>query len=46
MADFLTTHKISYIPDPYYMGVEGFAHVLDLLEESCKNLLDLLRKSL
>ena len=39
MADFLTTHKISYIPDPYYMGVEGFSHVLDLLEESCQNLL-------
>ena len=40
MADFLTPHKISYIPDPYYMGVEGFSHVLDLLEEACQNLLD------
>ena len=40
MADFLTTRRISYIPDPYYMGAEGFAHVLDLLEESCRNLLD------
>ena len=45
MADFLTTHKISYIPDPYYMGVEGFSHVLDLLEESCKNLLTQLRST-
>ena len=27
MADFLTTHKMSYIPDPYYMGAEGFSHV-------------------
>ena len=44
MADFLTTHKISYIPDPYYMGVEGFGHVLDLLEEACTNLLDQLKK--
>lgn len=45
MADFLTTHKISYIPDPYYMGVEGFGHVLDLLEEACANLLDVLKKA-
>ena len=45
MADFLTTHKISYIPDPYYMGAEGFSHVLDLLEEGCFNLFELIRKS-
>ena len=45
MADFLTTHKISYVPDPYYMGVEGFSLVLDLLEEACNNLLDAILKS-
>ena len=38
MADYLKTHKISYIPDPYYMGTEGFTLVLDLLEEGCQNL--------
>ena len=38
MAEFLTTHKISYVPDPYYMGTEGFTLVLDLLEEGCQNL--------
>ncbi len=38
MASYLTTHKISYIPDPYYMGQDGFELVLDLLEESCANL--------
>lgn len=38
MADYLTTRKISYIPDPYYMGTEGFTLVLDLLEEGCQNL--------
>ena len=43
MADYLTTHRISYIPDPYYMGTEGFSHVLDLLEEACANLLDSLK---
>lgn len=46
MADFLTTHRISYIPDPYYMGAEGFSHVLDLLEEACQNLLTQLKSSL
>ncbi len=45
MADFLTTRRISYIPDPYYMGAEGFSHVLDLLEEACSNLLDTLKKA-
>ena len=40
MASYLTTHKISYIPDPYYMGTEGFTLVLDLLEEACQNLYD------
>ena len=38
MASYLTTHSISYIPDPYYMGSEGFSLVLDLLEEGCLNL--------
>ena len=38
MSEYLTTHKISYIPDPYYMGAEGFSLVLDLLEEACENL--------
>ena len=40
MASYLTTHSISYIQDPYYMGTEGFSLVLDLLEEGCKNLFD------
>ena len=38
MASYLTTHSISYIPDPYYMGRDGFELVLDLLEEVCTNL--------
>ena len=38
MAEFFTKHKISYVPDPYYMGAEGFQLVLDLLEEGCLNL--------
>ena len=38
MADYFTSHKISYVPDPYYMGAEGFSLVLDLLEDGCVNL--------
>lgn len=45
MASFLKTYKISYIPDPYYMGAEGFALVLDLLEEGCQNLYDAIIKA-
>ena len=45
MSDFLTTHNISYIPDPYYMGAEGFSLVLDLLEEACQNLYDTIVKA-
>ena len=40
MASYLTEHKISYIPDPYYSGSEGFSLVLDLLEEACQTLYD------
>ena len=38
MADFLQRRKMPYIPDPYYMGTEGFTLVLDLLEDGCQNL--------
>ena len=31
------------VPDPYYGGVDGFDHVLDLVEASCAGLLDHLR---
>ena len=29
-----------HVPDPYYEGAEGFELVLDLLEDSCRRLLD------
>ena len=45
MASYIREHKISYIPDPYYMGAEGFTLVLDLLEEGCQNLYDAIIKS-
>ena len=38
MAEYFKINKMSYVPDPYYMGMEGFALVLDLLEDGCRNL--------
>ena len=45
MASFLKQRQMSYIPDPYYMGAEGFCLVLDLLEEGCQNLFDEITKT-
>jgi protein-tyrosine phosphatase len=39
-ADFLTEHDEPRIPDPYYGGDAGFAHVIELLEDGCAELLD------
>jgi protein-tyrosine phosphatase len=30
----------SAVPDPYYGGPEGFAHVFDLVERACRGLLE------
>ena len=45
MSEFLKLRTMSYIPDPYYMGAEGFSLVLDLLEDGCQNLYDELVKN-
>lgn len=39
-VDYLTGHDEQRIPDPYYGGDEGFAHVIELLEDGCAELLD------
>lgn len=36
---------VTEVPDPYYGGDEGFEHVLDLLEEACRGLLEHLRSA-
>ncbi len=38
-VDFLRENEAPRIPDPYYGGDSGFAHVIDLLEDGCSNLL-------
>lgn len=36
---FLRENETPRIPDPYYGGDSGFAHVIGLLEDGCSNLL-------
>lgn len=44
MIDFVKGFpQYDCVPDPYYEGAEGFELVLDLLEDGCRNLLDILR---
>lgn len=41
MGDYIRQYPhYDHVPDPYYEGSEGFELVLDLLEDSCENLLD------
>lgn len=45
MADFIKGFpRYDHVPDPYYEGAEGFELVLDMLEEGCSNLLDILEQ--
>jgi protein-tyrosine phosphatase len=34
------------VPDPYYGGLEGFEHVLDLIEDACDGVVDHLKSQL
>lgn len=44
MIDFVRGFpQCDCVPDPYYDGAEGFELVLDLLEDGCRNLLDVLK---
>lgn len=46
MVDFSQKYNYDHIPDPYYMGAEGFEQVLDLLEDACGGLLQDLNEKL
>jgi protein-tyrosine phosphatase len=39
LTDYATHHQAHKVPDPYYGGDEGFAMVIDLIEDSCSGLL-------
>jgi len=40
MLEFAPSVDVEDVPDPYYGGPVGFEHVLDLVEEASKGLLD------
>lgn len=45
MAEFVDkSFGYDYVPDPYYEGAEGFELVLDLLQNGCQNLFEILRR--
>jgi protein-tyrosine phosphatase len=46
MTDFASSEKYSGVPDPYYGGNSGFELVLDLLEDTCENLLEHIKREL
>ncbi|MFC3146607.1 low molecular weight protein-tyrosine-phosphatase [Piscinibacterium candidicorallinum] len=41
---FASDHEEATVPDPYYGGPEGFSKVLDLVEDACSGLVDVVRK--
>lgn len=44
MTDFATLNGHHSVPDPYYGGADGFELVLDILEDTCRGLLNELQK--
>jgi protein-tyrosine phosphatase len=46
LMSFCRVHAVKEVPDPYYKQDEGFEYVLDLLEDSCAELLLRLKKEL
>ncbi len=42
LTEFCRRHDAAVVPDPYYGGDAGFAHVLDLIEDACDSLIDTL----
>ena len=43
-CDFCSNHNASEVPDPYYGGAQGFERVLDLLEDGCTQILNMIQK--
>jgi protein-tyrosine phosphatase len=40
LLDFSPDHKGQDVPDPYYGGADGFAHVWDLISRAMPSVLD------
>jgi protein-tyrosine phosphatase len=46
LVSFCKIHSVKEVPDPYYKEDQGFEHVLDLLEDACRELLEHIKKDL
>lgn len=44
MIQFLDSNEVDEVPDPYYLGPQGFENVLNVLEEACNGLLGQISK--
>lgn len=44
LLDYSETDQSGDVPDPYYGGAQGFDHVLDLVEEGARGLLENIRQ--
>jgi protein-tyrosine phosphatase len=38
MVQFCEKYEVYEVPDPYYLGPQGFEKVLDVLEDGCSGL--------
>lgn len=45
MTSFCRTMQADFVPDPYYRGDEGFEKVMDILEDACGGVLEMLKKN-
>lgn len=43
-CDYCREHSETEVPDPYYGGDRGFEHVMDLIEDGCRGLLQSLSR--
>ncbi|MBX3020954.1 MAG: low molecular weight phosphotyrosine protein phosphatase [Bdellovibrionales bacterium] len=46
LVSFCRIHSVQEVPDPYYREADGFEHVLDLIEDACRELLQHVKKEL
>jgi protein-tyrosine phosphatase len=44
LTEFCKVHDSPVVPDPYYGGVKGFDHVLDLVEDACDGLIERVKR--
>lgn len=46
IVSYCKVHDVSEVPDPYYGGGDGFSLVMDILEDSCDELIKELKERL